>query len=118
MDCAERAKKAWETMRSKSAGEKANYTKNRKIGARKTVEKIKRNNFQPEKIGYLLELKVKSNPETCVVCGDTRPIVLQTHHVNPERVDTVKMCANCHDIIRRGTLEDLKVAYEKRSPHN
>ena len=118
MNGTERAKRAWETMRSKSPGEKANYTRNRKIGARNAIEKTKQINFQPEKIAYLLDLNMKSNPETCVVCGDTRSIVLQTHHVDPEKTNTVKLCANCHDVVRRGTLEDLRVAYEKRSTHN
>ena len=118
MDYTNRAKKAWETMKNKSPGEKAKDTKNRKKGARKAVEKVKRINFQSEKIGYLLGLKVKCNPRACVVCGDTRRIVLQDHHIDQEGVETIKLCANCHDIVRRGKLDDLQTAHEKGTPHN
>lgn len=105
------AKKAWETMRSKSPGIKAKYTKRRKQGAKQVAQKIKDKQWESEKIEYLLKLKEESNSNACVVCSESRSIVLQNHHVDPEGKTLVKLCANCHDVVRRGTLEDLKKAH-------
>jgi hypothetical protein len=44
-----RAKKAWETMRSRSSGIKAKYTRRRKEGARKAASKVKGEQWKPEK---------------------------------------------------------------------
>jgi len=104
------AKKAWETMRGKGPGTKAAYTKKRKAGARKAAAKVKNKQWEPEKVKYLKALKEKANPDRCIVCGDSRPFVLQVHHVDPEKKIEVVLCANCHDTVRRGTLEDLRKA--------
>ena len=98
-------------MRNKSSGIKAKYTKKRKEAAKKAASKVKNKQWEPEKIKFLLGLKNNSDQSTCIVCGDSRPIVLQAHHVDPKREDVVKLCANCHDVVRRGTLEDLKKAH-------
>jgi DNA-directed RNA polymerase subunit M/transcription elongation factor TFIIS len=102
------ARKAWKTMRRKSSGIKAVYTKKRKEGAKKAAAKIKNKQWEPEKVAYLKKLNEKASPNTCIVCGENRPLALQKHHADPERKTIVILCANCHDIIRRGTLEDLK----------
>lgn len=106
------AQKAWKTMRNKSPGKKAAYTKKRKEGARKAVAKVKNKQWELEKVEYLKALKEKAIPNTCVVCGDNRPFVLQVHHADPERKIEVILCANCHDTVRRGTLENLMKVYK------
>ena len=108
------AQKAWETMRSKSPGIKANYTKKRKDGAKKIAAKVKSKQWEPEKVEYLKELKEKAIPNTCIICGDSRPFVLQVHHSDPEKKIETILCANCHDTVRRGTLGDLKKARNKK----
>jgi hypothetical protein len=108
------AKKAWKTMKSKSPGIKANYTKRRKEGAKKSAKKVKGKQWEPEKIKYLSELKKDSKPNVCIVCRDNRPIVLQEHHLEPDKNCVVKLCANCHDIVRRGKLDDLMKAHNDR----
>jgi hypothetical protein len=105
--------KAWETMRNKGPGKKAAYTKKRKEGARKAVAKVKNKQWELEKVEYLKVLKEKARPNTCIVCGDSRPFVLQVHHADPERKTEVILCANCHDTVRRGTFEDLRKAHER-----
>lgn len=107
------AQKAWETMRNKGPGRKAAYTKKRRKGALKAASKLKNKQWEPEKVNYLQVLNEKAVPKTCVVCGDNRPFVLQIHHADPERKIEVIMCANCHDTVRRGTLEDLKKSHNK-----
>jgi hypothetical protein len=57
------------------------------------------------------EVKEKAMPDTCVVCGDSRPFVLQVHHADPEKKIEVMLCANCHDTVRRGTFGDLREAH-------
>jgi len=104
------AKKAWETMNSASAGKKAHYTQRRREAARKGGKKVQEKQWKPEKVEYLWELARESTPNTCVVCGDDRPIVLHDHHLAPQGERTIKLCANCHDIVRRGTLEELRKA--------
>lgn len=101
-------KKAWETMNSASAGKKAHYTRRRGEGARKAGKKVQEKQWEPEKVKYLSELGRESTPNVCVVCSDDRPIVLHDHHLAPQSERTIKLCANCHDIVRRGTLKDLK----------
>jgi len=61
---------------------------------------------------YLKELKEKAKSDVCIVCGDSRSYVLQNHHADPEGQIEVKLCANCHDTVRRGTLENLKDAHK------
>ena len=107
------AKKAWETMRSKGPGVKAGYTKRRKEGAKKAAAKVKNRQWEPEKVEYLKELKEKAISNSCVVCGDSRPFVLQVHHVCPEKNIEAILCANCHDTVRRGTLENLREAHKR-----
>ncbi len=102
------AKKAWETMRQKSPAKKARDTMRRQKGAKKGAQKIKGKQWEQEKIEHLYALESKVKKETCIVCNDNRKIVLQDHHIKPNDNHTVKLCANCHDIVRRGTLEDLK----------
>ena len=105
------AEKAWRTMKSKSPGIKAAYTKRRKRGAKKAAAKVKSKQWEPEKVEFLKELKTNAIPNTCAVCGDSRPFVLQVHHVDIEKEIEITLCANCHDIVRRGTIEDLKKAH-------
>ena len=102
------AKKAWQTMRSKSPGIKSHYTRKRKYGAKKAATKVKLKQWEPEKVEYLKAIKEKALPNTCIVCGNNRPFVLQVHHADPEKKIEVILCANCHDTVRRGTFEDLK----------
>jgi cytochrome c553 len=109
------AKKAWETMRNTSPGKKAAYTKKRKEGARKAAAKVKNKQWEPKKVAYLKTLKEKANSNACVVCGDNRPFVLQKHHAHPEKKSVVTLCANCHDTVRRGTLEDLIKANKRNA---
>jgi len=104
------AKKAWETMNSASAGKKAHYTRRRREAARKAAKKVQSKQWEPEKVKYLSELARESTPNTCVVCGDDRPTVLQDHHVARQSDRTTKLCANCHEIVRRGTLGELRQA--------
>ncbi len=111
---AESAKKAWRTMNSNSPAKKAWYTRRRKQGAKKGAQKIKNNQWLPEKVDYLLFLDRQASQNTCVVCGDNRYLVLQSHHVEPRRIETVNLCANCHDLVRRGTLSDLKKAHDAK----
>jgi len=110
------AQKAWDTMKTKSPGEKAWDTIRRKKGAKKGAAKIKAKQWEPEKVEYLKELREKAIPNACIVCGDTRPFILQVHHADPEKKIELKLCANCHDTVRRGTLEDLREAYLPRHP--
>ncbi|MEO0128563.1 MAG: hypothetical protein ABIL44_12560 [candidate division WOR-3 bacterium] len=105
-----RTKKAWETMRSKSPGVKAAYTKKRKKGARKAAAEIQNKQWDSEKVNYLKELQKKAISGRCIVCGDSRPYVLHSHHVDRDTNEVVILCANCHDTVRRGTLENLKAA--------
>ncbi len=107
------AEKAWETMRSKSPGIKAAYTKRRKAGAKKVAANVKSKQWEPEKVEFLKRLKRNAIPNTCAVCGNSRPFVLQVHHADPERKTEVILCANCHDTVRRGTFEDLRKAHER-----
>jgi len=107
------ASKAWETMKNKSIGRKANYTKRRKAGAKKAVIKVKNKQWNSEKVKYLKELKKDAISNTCVVCNDGTSFVLQCHHADPDKKIIVKLCANCHDTVRRGTLDDLKKAYKR-----
>jgi sulfur relay (sulfurtransferase) complex TusBCD TusD component (DsrE family) len=106
------AEKAWRTMKSKSPGIKAAYTKRRKQGAKKAAAKVKSKQWEPEKVEFLNKLKTNAIPNTCAVCGDSRPVVLQVHHVDTEKKIEITLCANCHDIVRRGTFEDLKKAHK------
>jgi NAD-dependent SIR2 family protein deacetylase len=109
------AEKAWETMRSKLPAVKARYTINRQTAAKNVAARVKAKQWEPEKVKYLTQLKGKATPNTCVVCGDSRPFVLQIHHVDPKREVEVTLCANCHDIVRRSTLENLTNAYNTRT---
>jgi len=110
------AKKAWETMKGKGSGKKAAYTRKRKEGARKAAAKVKNKQWEPEKVKYLkVLLKEKAISNRCIVCGDSRWFVLQGHHMGPEKKIKVVLCANCHDTVRRGTLEDLKEAHKDKS---
>ncbi len=104
------ANKAWQTMRGKGPGTKAVYTKKRKKGAKKAAAKVKEKQWELEKVEFLKALKEKAIPDTCVVCGDSRPFVLQVHHADPEKKIEVILCANCHDTVRRGSIDDLKNA--------
>jgi hypothetical protein len=108
------AEKAWESMRSKSPAVKAHYATNRQTAAKKVAARIKAKQWEPEKVKYLHQLRGKATPNTCVVCGDSRPFVLQIHHVDPKREIEVILCANCHDIVRRSTLANLTNAYKRR----
>lgn len=104
------AKKAWETMKGASPAKKAHYTRRRQEGGGKAGKKAQKKQWEPEKVKYLSELARESTPNTCVVCGNDRPIVLHDHHLAPQSERTIKLCANCHDIVRRGTLENLEQA--------
>jgi len=106
------AEKAWETMRKKPPRTKAIYTKHRRAGAKKAADKAKGRQWEPEKVRYLKELRGNAVLNTCIVCGDSRQFVLQTHHADRKREVEVMLCANCHDTVRRGTLEDLENAHK------
>jgi hypothetical protein len=106
------AQKAWETMRSKGPATKAAYTKKRKEGARKAAAKVKNKQWELEKVEYLKALKEKAMSDTCIVCGDSRPFVLQVHHADPEKKIEVILCENCHDTVRRGAFGDLRKAHK------
>jgi predicted HNH restriction endonuclease len=111
-----RAKKAWETMKSKGPGGKAHDTRRRKEGARKAVINIKAVQWENEKVELLKKWGEKAIPDTCIVCGDSRPFVLQEHHVEPESKTLVKLCANCHDLLRRSKdINDLVEAHRVSS---
>ena len=113
------AARALETMKAKSPAEKAVQTKNRKRGAQKAIASVLEKNFDPRKTEFLLRLSKKANASQCIVCGDSRPFVLQEHHADREKRVLVTGCANCHDTIRRGTLEDLQahvVAVGRKAP--
>lgn len=103
--------KSGETMKAKSPAEKAVQTRNRRRGARGAIAAVLERNWDPRKTEFLLALKRKVNAGKCIVCGDSRPFVLQEHHADRERRVVITVCANCHDTIRRGTLEDLKDAH-------
>jgi hypothetical protein len=107
------ANKAWDTMRSRTPAEKAAATKKRKAGAKKAAEQVKNKQWDSEKVRFLNALKDKARGGACIVCGDDRQYVLQNHHPNPEKEATVKLCANCHDTVRRGTLKDLTAARDR-----
>jgi len=100
-------------MTEKSPAQKAHDTRRRREAAGKAAKKVQSKQWEPEKVKYLSELARESTPNTCVVCGDDRPIVLHDHHLAPQGERRIKLCANCHDIVRRGTLEDLKQAQRK-----
>jgi cytochrome c553 len=84
-------------------------------GARKAVAKVKNKQWEPKKVAYLKTLREKATSNACVVCGDNRPFVLQKHHADPEKKSVVTLCANCHDTVRRGTLEDLIKANKRNA---
>jgi len=92
------------TRRRKSAGKKAAVTKR----AKKVAAMVKDRQWEPKKVKYLLGLIEKAISDKCIVCGESRPAVLQVHHVDRDRKIKAKLCANCHDIIRRGTVDELK----------
>lgn len=104
------ADKAWETMKSASPAKRAHYTRRRKEAGSKVGKRVQDKQWTPDKAKYLSELDRESTPNTCVVCGDDRPTVLQDHHVARQSDRTIKLCANCHEIVRRGTLEELRKA--------
>ena len=108
------AAKAWETMREKSPAAQAVDTKNRKYGAIKAIAAVLEVNFERAKKEYLERLNRKATGGKCINCGDSRPSVLQKHHTDPKKKIEVILCANCHDIVRRGTLADLKDAHKRR----
>lgn len=108
------ALKAWITMRNKSPEIQEDYKRRRKAGAGKAVLKVKNKQWESEKVEYLKELMQKATPNACIVCDDKRPYVLQKHHADPLRTIEVKVCANCHDIIRRANFENLKNAHDIR----
>ncbi|HMB44581.1 MAG TPA: HD domain-containing protein [Candidatus Methanoperedens sp.] len=111
------AKKAWETMRQKSPAKKAWDTMRRQKGAQIGAQKIQKNQWEQEKIDHLYILESKTKKEACIVCSDNRKKVLQDHHIKPDDSHTVKLCANCHDVVRRGTLNDLiEINYPKEDP--
>jgi len=100
--------KAWETIKNKPPAVRAGYTIRRKAGAKKAAAQVKGKQWQPEKVEYLKELREKATANTCVVCGDSRQFVLQIHHADPKKEIEVILCANCHDTVRRGTLDNLR----------
>lgn len=113
---ARRVKKAWETMKNKGPGGKAHDTRRRKEGARKAVIKIKAIQWEPERVELLKKWGKEAIPDTCIVCGDSRPFVLQEHHLEPESETLVKLCENCHDTVRRSTdIKDLEEAHRAGS---
>jgi len=107
------AKKAHATMKNASPGKKAQYTRNRKLGAKKAVKKVLDKNFREEKVDFLLSIKAGVK-KCCVVCKDAREYVLQEHHVDKEKKHTRWVCANCHDTIRRAGLKELKEAFREK----
>jgi predicted HNH restriction endonuclease len=122
---ARRAKKAWETMKSKDPGGKAHDTRRRKEGARKAVIKIEAIQWEPKKMELLKKWGEEAIPDTCIICGDSRPFVLQEHHLEPDGERLVKLCANCHDLVRRSTdIKDLEEPhragsyFSRKAPQN
>lgn len=106
------AEKAWETMRSRSSGIKAKYTRRRKEGARKAASKAKGEQWKPEKVALLMKWQEEATPDVCAVCGDTRPFVQQEHHIEPNGERVVKLYANCRDMLRRSKdTTDLEEAH-------
>lgn len=108
-----RAKKAREIMRSESPGKKAAYTKKRKETARKVAAIVKTKQWEPRKVKYLKTLKEKAIADTCIVCGNSEQHVLQVHHADREKKIEVILCANCHDIVRRGNYDELRKAHKR-----
>ena len=106
----EAGEKAWKTRTQRKDTEKAS------AAGKKAWRKIYDNQFDPEKVAYLVKQSIRAKPDTCVVCGDSRPVVLQNHHANRKKTIEVKLCANCHDIVRRGILKDLKKAHRCGCP--
>ncbi len=100
--------KAWETMRNASPGKKAAYTRKRRQSAKEAAKIGTHRQWEPGKVRHLKGQSKNVAPNTCINCGDNRPYVLHKHHVEPEEETLVTLCANCHDIVRRAGLKELK----------
>jgi len=98
------------TAGQKAARTRAENAKRRRNGARGVLggRTIQKNTWAPGKVAFLEGRLGAVKPGACVVCGDARPKVLQDHHYKRFSRETCVLCANCHDLVRRGTIEDLK----------
>lgn len=87
---------------------------------------------QEEQTKWLYSLKKK-----CLICGETEPVCLDFHHIDPNEKDftigknrnkskenlmkeiekCVCVCANCHRKIHAGII-NLEDYLDKSSPHN
>ncbi len=74
---------------------------------------IREKQWELGKVAYLKKISKGAIENKCVNCGDDRPYVLQKHHADPEGEVLVSLCANCHDIVRRAGLEELKEARDR-----
>lgn len=105
----EGSRKAWETIRKKQADRTGKF----KALAKQVAAIVKDRQWESEKIKHLKEASRKAALNTCVNCGDNRPYVLHKHHVEPEGGALVMLCANCHDVVRRAGLKELKEARDR-----
>lgn len=106
------SKKSWKTMRNRTPGIKASYTRHRKEGAKRAASKVKREQWKTEKVELLKKWAMEALPDTCIVCGDCRCFVQQDHHIERNAKTKVKLCANCHDTLRRSKdINDLEEAH-------
>lgn len=91
----------------RSPAKKAIAKRKHIIAGQKGWEKVANNQWNKNKVDYLKSRKEEAKTDACVVCGDNRNKVLHDHHLDREKTIVVKLCANCHDLVRRGSLEDL-----------
>jgi hypothetical protein len=102
------AQKAAKTRKRRSAAKKAVRTKT----ARKVAGIVKNRQWDKGIVRFLEEI-IAAKTDThdhCMVCNDERQDVLEIHHVNRERTETITLCANCHQLVTHGNIDELRKA--------